>query len=854
MNYKQALAAVFAKYRNPRTRTHAVSLLERYASATRPVTAWHAVGEDADAARLLLETLGFRENTDFTVQTSVLDPSATRFSWTDAGLKLLAVMAPELVGMDLVSVQRRVLVPNDTRDPLEHVHDVVSAEDILDTESTGFLDRVLRATEAVARAVVEAAGAHPATAAAADVPTRRANAWAMHWLDPDVPQDRKLPVAPLVVLETLARLRGVQGLPGFPVFAPSCPVCPDPDDPNSRYWQGSRPMSPDGDMAVAGRVNIVPLYDQAGPCGMLDGFLAWNSAEWLKFRRRDSHSVVWTQFDAPLCRSHEALQFALDAERMRDFTCRILSSAYGPAFGAGLVGTTRLAVGNTALGGAPGNEDLSDDDGNTSSFEERVEQSPTPADAPVYMGAHLLAEDAAVRQPAWNGTATHPVRISTSEDSGDEAAADHGICTSELADEWFLVVHDGTDDAWTVEGATWKPAKDRRAKMESNLVAYRRVADVRLRNDADILALCSPDNPAFNRTGNEEEEGNFTVQGAFVNGVAAAMRRFEGGAMKFVQDSPYHPDKVFAGIWSGIATDLAPTSAGAAAEANVFPNMFGLDNTGGSFDFSAGYADNPDARMHADGFLKLMRTRPTVQTRFGKRTAGVPRSHVIVIETNVQAEPFVRSVASHDAGHTFRRALWRAFYTSFVTRQNNPLASVDESFTSHGCDSYRLSGFQDWVRNECPDWAGMVQISNFQKEPPTGFVARWMEDSKGRLLIVLASVSSNLSLRVKTAWRYAYALPVPSAAYLAKTGKAEGVVLNGLTDGDKYRKVLKAAMHESGFVTNCSNTVGSCGAFGTAWIKDAVWDMDPDECPGRDWYMVPGVSVDLAAIVEPRPF
>lgn len=826
MKYKTALGAVFAKYRNPRTRTHAVSLLERYASTTRPVTAWHALGEDAEAARLLLETLGFREKDHFTVQASVLDPAAVRFSWTDAGLRYIAVLASELSGWDGSLVQRRVLTPN-SPDPLELVPDVDTPAQDAGHGSSGFTSNILERTKAIAEFL-------KASAPDLDRVDSESRDGAVGWalLQDDAQDDcDKTPMAPLAVLEVLARLRGnVPDMPPFQVF--------DVYDARSAAygWQASRPVKPDEEVP-AGRINMIPLADQKGPCGQLDGYFAWNVADWKKFP--EDRIAVWTQFDARLRRRAEVLQFALDAERMRAFTCAIVEAAY-PGLSCGLVDSTRLAVGNTALGGAPGNENLETDDGETSSFQYRVEDSAFPCDAPVYMGAYLLAQGHVGGGP-WLATLTHPVEIATGDPDRDAGA--NAMRADEIADEWFVIVHGGVEDEWRHEVATWKPVRDRRSLMESNLRKYRQFVAKYLHAEPELVSLaCAPTNAEFNRRGGDE--GDFSVQGAFVNGIAAAMRRYAPDAVQFVESSPHFPDKIFAGVWSGIATDLAPVDVGEAAEADVFPNLDSLN--------FGGYQDLPDKRAYADAFVELMRRNPHVQLRFGKRTSGVPRAHTVVIETNVAARPFIEAVTSGGGNGSFVYAAWRAFYTAFLARRPEPLASLDEEFSGHGSAEYTLSGFQEWVSAECPEWTELVKLSRFGRTPHPGFRIGWLEDSKGRLLLVFSSVKPEMSLRIKAAWRYASALPVPSASYLAKAGRTSAVVLKeDMTDDERYRTVLRAAMDQEKFLHDCMSTCGSRGQFGTAWILDSVWDMDSDELPSHGWYVAPGCSELVGAYVSP---
>jgi hypothetical protein len=829
MKYKTALGAVFAKYRNPRTRTHAVSLLERYASTTRPVTAWHALGEDAEAARLLLETLGFREKEHFTVQASVLDPSAVRFSWTDDGVRLIAVLASELREWDGSLVQRRVLTPGPL-DPLELVPDVDTPEPDAAAESSGFTSKVLEMTKAVAGYLKASA---PATDRVDSTSRDGAVGWAL--LQDSQDDCEKTPMAPLAVLEVLARMRGnVPDMPPFQVF--------DVYDARSAVygWQASRPVKLDEEVP-AGRINMIPLADQKGSCGQLDGYFAWSVADWRKFP--EDRVAVWTQFDARLVRKAEVLQFALDAEKMRAFTCAIVEAAY-PGLSCGLVSATRLAVGNTALGGAPGNENLETDDGDTSSFQYRLEDSAFPVDAPVYMGAYLLARGH-VGDGMWVSTPTHPVKLATGDPDKDAGA--NAMRADEIADEWFVIVHGGVEDEWDHQVATWRSADDRRRRMESNLARYRAfVARNLYGRPGRVLDACAPTNPEFNRLGGSDDEGGFSAQGAFVNGIAAAMRKYAPDAIRFVENSPHFPDKIFAGVWSGIAADLAPVDVWEAGEAGVFPNLGPVVN------WFSGYRDQADVAPYADAFVELMRRNPHVQLRFGKRTSGVPRGHVVVIETNVAARPFVEAVSGKEPGKSFDYAVWRAFYSAFLARRTDPLASLDEGFSAFGNTAYTLSGFREWVSAECPEWADLVKLDRYSTEPHPGFRVGWLEDSKGRLLLVVSSSSAEMSLRIKAAWRYASELPVPSASYLAKAGRTSTVALTDrMSDDERYRAVLRAAMNQEKFLHDCMVTNGCRGKFGTAWILDSVWNMDSDELPDRGWYMVPGAMELVHAYVVP---
>ena len=836
MNYKTAMAAVFGKYRNPRTRSAAMALLERYSVATRPVTAWNALGEDADAARLLLEGLGFREGEHYTVQTSALDPSASRIGWTDAGLALVGTMAGELAGIDLQLAQRRVLVKG-LGDPLAVLSDLAGPEVVRVQAGPGFVDRVIDATKAVARRMSGVFG--PGDLPVQDREVQGAARWARNYLDETAFCDKgRSPIAPLGVLETLARLENVEGLPAFRVFTAIDAWA------YSTSWMCSRAVETGSSANIpSGRVNCMPLHEQKGACGALDGFFAWNVEEFRRFA--PGADAVWTQFDAMLCRTAEALNFALDANRMRLFVLKLLDNGYGrtAGLGAALSDTTRLAVGNTACGGVPGNEDLTDEDGDDTSFSCRVDDSVFPLDAPVYMGAFVLSTCAPREDAAWNPP-TRPVRIAPGEDAVSEKDAQgEGLCAHEAAAEWFLMVHGSGPVVWHRFDPAYEPDDTRRSRRIDNLAHFR--ASVSALQDGRVMSLaCSPDNTAYLRA---DEFSSFTCEGAFVQGLCAAMRKFAPtGALRFVRGSPHHPDKFVAGVWSGLSTDLAPAEVGEAEVEGVFPNV-------GCLGFGA-YEDEDAAKAATSDLLDMLRRNPGVQLRFGKRTKGTHRSHVILIETNVEARPFVE--AMRDRAGQLKEAAWRAFYTSFVMRNPMPLASVDEAFGAFGISGRELGAFKDWAAKEVPDWVPAVSAIQNVRVPENLFRVGWREDRLGRLVVVISTCDSNLALAAKLAYRYAAALPLPTAAYLIAHGRSSTVVLrDGMSESDRYKAVLKAALASPGFLHNCVSTDSMCGRFGSAWIRDLVWDMDSDELPCREWYLAPGAMEHAGLYFRPdMPF
>ena len=817
MKYRQAMAAVLAKYRNPRTRTAAAALLERYASATRPVTAWHALGEDADASRLLLETLGFEERTHFTVQTSVLDPGAHRFTWTESGLKLVAAMPKELAVVDFPEIQRRILVPNSKKDPAALLPDVVTAEAQAGTDpGPTFGATILGKTLGIAHRIKALAACQ---AAVANVPAgmlQVADLWASRQLDPDENREIPTPVAPLAVLEALARMEGVK-TPDFPetqIFWPD-----DTDTCACTGWQASRIVT-DGERVPSGRLNAMPLNEQKMSGGPLDGYFAWTREEWKRFNG-DRGRTVWTQFDARICQTAEALNFALDADAMRRFVLCILACGYGTDFRYVLSRSTRLAVANTAILETYDHSG-EDEDGNTNSFGYRMDDSAMPSTAPVYMGAHLITANHIVAEQAAWAPPTHPVKIAdgTSEDD----ACDDGLKAAEIAEEWFMIVHGGT--TWLrSDHNPWESHERRLLLRRMNLPRFRSDVGRIKANPTELLSLCSPENPRF--SGGSHSEG-FTPEGAFVNGLCAAMRKFSGGEFEFVDGSPYFPEKIVAGVWSGLMTDLGPRTVDEAREADVFPwfTSCGFDS----------YARSGEAAEEASKFIDLMREVPSVQMRFGKRTKGEHRPHAIVVETNVNAASFIEALRRNGNCEEFLKAGWRAFYVAFLTRLGAPLAAVDRDFCEYDHEGSGMSGFQDFAERCCPDWAAQVAASGIPGNVPDGFRFGWREDKYGRLLLVVRTASPSIALRARLAYRYAESLPLPSAAWLASHGQCNTVEFTSVEPLQKYRELLVVAARQPGFDRGQNATLGSQGRFGVIWFPDLVADLDSDEVPDRGWY------------------
>ena len=847
MNYKKAMAEVCAKYRNPRTRTSAAALLERYASATRPVTAWHAVGEDADAARLLLETLGFREKEHFTVQTSVLDPKAFRFSWTAAGLKLVMAMPRSLAGTDFAEMQRRILAPGAREDPLEPLPTLIAGGDadaaFIADAGPSFGDRVLEKTLEIARRVKAATACGEAVSRSAR--SGFADRWADRQLDQQTDRKLPMPVAPLGVLEALARMEGAEGLPEVQIFD----LDTDYATAGCAGWQGSRIVA-DEEAIPSGRINAMPLNEQKMPGGPLDGYLAWTRDDWARFDGNRGRTA-WTQFDAAILPSAEALNFALDAEAMRRFVLAILEHGYGPGFRYALSWTTRLAVGNLA---APEvhDENTENEDGNTSSFGYRIEESVMPYRSPVYMGAHLMTELETTAEAAkpW-ATETGPVRIVTagqSEAEAEDSAGNAGLKAAEAAEEWFMLVHGA---------ATWPtspvvpgiPNEHMAERARMNLARFRADAQTLRRSPQTVLTLCSPGNPRFVASSCDL----YTPEGAFVNGLCAAMRKFSGGNLEFVSGTPYFPDNIVAGVWSGLSTDLGPGTPEEARDADAFPRV-------ASYAFADGAAECVGRLpVVASAFIDLMRENPSVQLRFGKRTKGTHRSHVIVLETNVKAKPFLESLSREHNCWEFVRAGWRAFYTSFLMRVAAPLASVDTGFGMYGRAATRLTGFADLARYCVPEWAERVAANaKFTRDVPLGFDFGWLADEYGRLLLVIQTKAADLALRAKLAFRYVEELPLPTAAYLAAHGRSNSVVLAGLDAGQRYAALLRAAVAQTGFDKGAAPcvTCGARGRFGYIWYSNLLTDMDSDEAPSRSWYLYEAASVEAVRMYvrDSNPF
>ena len=824
MNYKQALAAVFDKCRNPRARSCAVAFLERYANPKRPVTAWHAAGEDAEASALLLAGLGMEEKRDFTVTRSALDPSAVRFGWTDAGLKLLSRIAAELGGTFRgVETQRRVLCGSG--DPLGLVADVPEAhapapEPGQDAPDADLVKRLCFVVDGIAHRVIDLAPPDPV----GDEAVRWAKTWAEAHLadDPSGNVWSKFPpVPPLAVLEALARMEGAEGLPPFQVF--------DARSAGEPYRTVVRPLAADEKILPAARVNCMPLDEQfCAGSATLDGYFAFDR-EGLAGARADA-AGLWLEFDEPVRPTAEALNFMLDAEAARKLASSLLSRYYG--LNCYMLETTRLGLHND-FGGVPGNENLENDDGDTSSMQYRMGDSCYANDAVLYMGGCILTPGPVPAQD-WSSCLTKPVQVGP-VDEPEAAAATAGVTADELAAEWFFAVHGG--EQWDAADMPWNSDHDRQNARLQRLDGFRAARRALETCDPAVLSdtWCGPDNPNFMPNPAGHAPGAFKPAGAFVNGVCAALRFCADGAPDALQfvDSGSHPDKMVAGVWTGLATDLAPERAAEAAAEDVFPNLW-------HFGFPArdcpGWLSDADRRRDTTELLDLLRSRPSVQFRFGKRTKGKHRKHVILVETNVAAGPYLERA---DLGR-LRQSLWLAFASAILYRRGNPLAAVSADDAHVGRMPDRLSSFDDWIRRRVPDWASTLDASaRYDALAPDSFLAGWRADEKGRLVIVLSTNSPAMALRAKLAWRYDAGLPVETAAYAAAHGVSAAVDLSAFpTEQAKYRAVVSSALLQPQFGADVANTLGQRGRFGTIWARDAVWDLDSDECPGRGWYLV----------------
>lgn len=838
MKYRTALSEVFGKFPSPRARSAALGLLAKYADPVRPVTAWHAVGDDAKAGVALLEALGFSEGTDYKVVRSELDPSAVRVGWTESGLELLAAVPRELAGFSLEPAQRAVLCAG-RGDPLALVPDDMDsavqaepAEPEPEPPGGSLRDATVEQTRGVARRLVAAlANYNPFTYCGDDAPVLE---WAEVQLrrDVDPPTTSAFvptPMAPLAALEALARAEGAQWLPPHRMFAPMPSLLP--------ANQASRLVRAD-ESVPAGRINCMPLAEQtadaassSAEAGPLGDYLAWTLDDWARFPK--DGDAVWTQFDARLCRTAEALNYALDAVKMRELVRRLVEYGY-PGWRCGVDSTTRLAVCNTVNGGVPGSRNLETEDGVNSSLLDRIEECGCHSDELVYTGAFVASGKVlgdGDLSAEFAASPTHPVPIASGGDEPDESAArGRGLEASEMAQEWFMMVHGG--EPWPTVDMTWRTREDRSADRTRNLARFR--DHIVSMTDADMLHCCSPENPLYVGDANR----SWTIPGAVVNGLCAAIRHHVGPGLQFVEDSPHWPDRMIAGVWSGLMSDLAPDTPQGAEDDDVFPRIL-------TFSMGAGHVDGASGAAQMSGFLDLLHRKPGIQLRFGRRTKGVHRGHAVVFETNVRAKSFLDAVD----GAEFRSSVLRLFKTTLLRRIADPLAGVP-TYTPPTGEGMEISAAREWIGLACPELRREFELD---LASDGWFEIGWREDALGRLILVVWTRVPEAAQRAKLAYRCAKCLPVASAAWLAAHGGVSPTLTldPALAPLERYRLVLAAALSQRGFASDVRVTTGLAGRLSPMWIMAAAWGLDYDEIPSRHWYDAhPDAMVDVGQFLR----
>lgn len=820
MKYRQALTKVYEKYTDVQVRSMAVAFLERYAAKGRPVTAWNALGDDADASRLLIESLGFVEGEHFTVAESALDPKAKRFNWTDEGVKLLSLFPVELQPSRFNAVQYLTILKEGA--PLNLIDDSDGAER-RETPGNTFAAEIINATNAIAKRIHDLV-ANPGNTLSGTY-VEAAEAWANIQLTgvefTGNPDDCRTPIAPLGVLEVLAKLEGVEGLPEEFVFD-KIGV--------STEWQMARAVKAGEKIPCAKRLNCIPIAEQRSATSPVSGYFAFSNTEFKKFTG-DDKVAVWVQFDAPVRQTMRALNFALDAEAMKQFVEKIVTNGYKGAK-CRLVDTTRLGVNNHALDCTIPEIGCDQVDGEDPELTRRINESLVRENSTVYTGAYVVTYKGELEEPAyadWSTTATKPVKTSDKPAQPDESSAfADGLTTSEIAEEWFALTH-GTPGYQPADDVMYQSYDERLKKFRKNLVYFRNML-AEFRGDKDkILEACSPDNPVFSRTNSASKP--FTCEGAFVNGVCAALRKYCPSGLEFVTTGP-HKDKMVAGVWSGIQTDKSPV-AGWNENIQVFPKQTATP-------WTYEYRHDEGFAKQTTEFLKLLRKNPEVQLKFAERTPNTHRTHVIAIETNIKASTFVSELIRTANVRELESAFWRLAYMTLVLRSANPLVALDNEFYWYGRDA-GLYGYNytNRIDHEMRDRKETLERQGYGKYPdPAVLKTGWREDSNGRMVIIFATQCHRIALGMKTIFRYAMKLPLPGAHYLMRNRRPTTVTLNPEWSADTtYRAVLGAAVSQSGFEDDYRETGGACGAFGALWPTTACYDLDWDEIPPRRWYL-----------------
>lgn len=844
MKIDTAVRAVFDTEKRRPVRSSIATFLKQHSN--RIPAGWRCSKMDAEAFLTFVSGLGLREDRDYTVVRSSLDPHAIQLKWLgDTAARLSQALYDQPSGwLDAVYACAHSLEPlpegalTDTEGEPE---ESVPAETATPSLAHAIADRTLHIVTSVRGAEFpdsdEWISIFPK---GYGEPTQcnessRIAGWCTWYANtaPVHPRDVP-PLAPMPVVEAYVRVclkeNNLPGWPKAPVFSSLELKTGSLDEQKVRELFRQVRMN---ELVPQGNLFTIPLEGQfcEGSSSPLSTYFTRNLECWQK-QSPQGKAGAWVQFDTLVRPTVDAARFMLQPKD----AAKYVRDLYRIAYGQDVVMSefTRIAVHNL-FPDVPGSEDITcdcDDEDYNRDLARRADEDTLLQYGLYYMGGLVIAAPGvSVRRDSVHDLDTSSVWQKQRTDLPTVNAGDpldrFALRTDELGKEWFAIVHGSLSQDDT-----------------ANLQAFRDAFSRMERNPCDIDRLCSIGSGSrfFKTLGS-----CWTEHSAFVGSICGILRAYSPLCLNIVEGSR----TVVQRIWSGMTTDRSRNSEDQDAFPWV-PSTPVVDQLLVDARSSPRFAENADRVTDA---LNRLHAHPECQFRFTERESGSKerRNCVVMVETNVVASKFLDGVPIGSVAELSER-LKLAFVAPYVYQACEPgaiaavssgLRTVVDALNGHSRCSriYRMaaaltaSGYQDMFRDHVVlSRNGAIRYPSID-EFPVDVRVTWDRNDR---LVILFSMDGEAAQFLRLMYRCDNKLPLATASYLKSRGKAPEFAFmadSSLPQSSNYINYLKAQMKYNGFIARGDMPASFIGGqFSPVYNPNSVCGLDWDQYPDCTWY------------------
>lgn len=868
------------------SRVEIVSFLRRYASGRRPITHYSCRGNSTNALKKMLLIMGLRENDDFKIVSSKLDPEFNQIRWAQ-DLKGISEVVNGLVastrGNDALfdALYVNVTKKLDTAPLTSKLCDSEGGQAIVTAPSMDenhLAARILRTTSKIVVTLAALFKSYDEEGKTCGLlNSKLAIATAREFLEKNFnletgePLNDKAPyILPLSVLELYTRIivgtKGPNGMRGDTLVFKTSPLALD------LFRLVRKDEKIVWDACLSAPLDYLWNIKDPTDKNPLHGYF-FRSGEAVKKADLRNKIGVLIGGNAALIHDKEAddnVTPALCTSNHRDFwdyVLRVYRAAYD--YDAGLSCRCRVGI--------PVRLPVWDKDvppeGATSivlgheSAWNQGQPSPILAEYAVFLGLEI---DCSFGDAYSFLDGTPPLKVMVVTESNTPDFSVDYLTKDELAWEWFAMTH--LDDSASAEKQytyTYSRSEASNSHTAANMAVLKKVIH---EYDAHMLAEKSEYNlntcftPIFSDL---EPYPNYTSLSAFLEGICVCSRKAWSPDARSVlplkaktlghRTHKSQSDLIITNVYSGVFTDLSPLVGSGEDTGDVFPNPL-LSN---SKKLDGCMLDTTADRDRMTAFLDRMANGDTMeQVKFAKRTTDTPRYFATLVETNIDASMFFVNVNATN----LETALGTVFLQTMVLNNTDPACAFDGSAISES-EGRRTNRNHDIIRKCCHNFWPKIFSGASDYRLPSGVYspnAAWgnssmlvtaRKDADGRLVLIFVA-SGNLMSYARLCYRYRCGFPFETTLTKEKMYEGAGgydvpLKKDALLSLDSAVSIIKRQIttrcHDyHGYGNRSSGGEGDTGPL----FRMPMHEVPLSCAPSRAWFINNSTLLDCSCVFD----